>query len=287
MIIINKIIPQGYCSGVTNALRIVQKAMEDPSIPRPIHLLGSIIHNRFVVKDLVEKGLVIVEARDKTRLELLDEISSGTVIFSAHGVADSVYEKAKTKGLHIIDTTCGNVLVVKKNIKKYLSEGYICCYIGAKGHPECEGILGLDNSIHLIENINDIPSYKSDLKLYATNQTTLSIFETKNIYEKLKKLYKNIVIDDRICTATTIRQMAVLHQHKVDLCVVVGDKHSSNTKKLVEISQKAKINTVLVEDLNEFKNITLNNVKSISITSGASTPAYLVDEIIHYVKEKE
>lgn len=282
--IINRLTPQGYCGGVRNALEIAYRTLENNNYPKPIYLLGSIIHNKNVIKDLENKGAILIEDKNMSREQLIHKINSGTVIFSAHGVAPSVYEIAKNKGLHIVDTTCPNVLIVQKQIKKYLSLGYLCLYIGTKGHPECEGILGISSSIKLIASIADLEDIIADRNIYVTNQTTLSIYETKDIYEKIKNSFKNVIIDNRICNATTIRQEACLNQQYVDLCIVVGDKSSSNTKKLVSTGKYSNIRTIQIENADDLKNIDFNNIKSVSITSGASTPDYIVDEAIEYLK---
>ncbi|MCM1130526.1 MAG: 4-hydroxy-3-methylbut-2-enyl diphosphate reductase [Roseburia sp.] len=283
---INKLTPQGYCSGVKNALKIAYEVLSSPNYPRPIYLLGSIIHNQNVISDLKEKGAILIEENGVSRNELIDKISSGTVIFSAHGVSPIVYEKANKKGLTIVDTTCGNVLLVQQQMKKYLSLGYTCLYIGTKGHPECEGILGLSSSIILIESIEDLKNVFAT-KIYATNQTTLSLFETEQIYQAIKDRFPETVIDNKICKATTIRQQACLNQAPVDLCLVVGDKASSNTKKLALASQSISIPTLLIEGVEDLKNLNFQKIKSVSITSGASTPDYIVNEIINYLKRVE
>ncbi len=281
---INKIIPQGYCGGVKHALQMVYQLLEDPNTKKPIYMLGSIIHNSIVIKDLIKKGIILIENKNKTRLELLDEIEEGTVIFSAHGVSPKVHLKALQKGLSILDTTCKNVEIVHQNIKKYLDLGYTCLYIGTKNHPECEGVLGIDDRIQLIEKCDDIHN-KYDAPIYITNQTTLSVDDTIDIYNKVNKHYPNAIIDNKICNATTIRQQAMKVQEKVDLCLVVGDQHSSNTKKLVEVSQKEGIPTILVESLKDVQSLDLKNINSISISSGASTPDIIVNDIINYLKK--
>lgn len=283
---INKLTPQGYCSGVKNALKIAYKVISSPNYPKPIYLLGSIIHNQNVISDLKEKGAILIEEKGVSRSELINRISSGTVIFSAHGVSPIVYEKANKKGLTIVDTTCGNVLLVQQQMKKYLSLGYTCLYIGTKGHPECEGILGLSSSIILIESIEDLKNISSS-KIYATNQTTLSLFETEQIYQEIKEKFSEAVINNKICRATTIRQQACLSQEPVDLCLVVGDKASSNTKKLALASQSISIPTLLIEGVEDLKTIDFQKINSLSITSGASTPDHIVDEIIEYLKRVE
>lgn len=283
--IINKLNPQGYCSGVKNALKIVYDVLNDPRYPRPIFLLGSIIHNKNVIQDLEKKGAILIEEKGTPRSTLIEKIDSGTVIISAHGVSPIVYEKAKKKGLTIVDTTCGNVLLIQKRIKDYISKGYTCLYIGTKGHPECEGILGISSSILLIEHKENIPhlSIQSD-KIYVTNQTTLSLYETEIYYKEIEKYFPKAILDNSICKATTVRQEACMKQEPVDLCLVVGDKSSSNTQKLCDACETIGIKTRLIETKQDLEKINFEGITSISITSGASTPDWIVDEIIDKIK---
>ncbi|MBR6071482.1 MAG: 4-hydroxy-3-methylbut-2-enyl diphosphate reductase [Acholeplasmatales bacterium] len=283
--IINKIEPQGFCKGVINAIKIVKETLEKE---KNIYLLGEIIHNKNVINELTNLGAITIPTEGKTRLELLDEIESGTVIFSAHGVSPKVYEKARMKSLKIIDATCPMVLLVHNNIIKKINEGYDVIYIGTKNHPEVEGVLGISSSINFVSSINDIENLNiNNNKIYATNQTTLSKYDIENIYEQLKNKYPNILIDNKICNATTIRQEAIKNQPKADLCIIVGDKLSSNTKKLVKVSETiAKIKTIQCEDLSSLNMDDLKNVNVVNISSGASTPDYIVDEIIDYLKKK-
>lgn len=284
--IINKLNPQGYCGGVKKAIEIAYKSISDPNVKKPIYLLGSIIHNQHVIDDLTSKGAIIIEDKNLSRLELLDRINEGTVIFSAHGVAPSVYTKAIEKGLEIIDTTCQNVKLIQNKIKSQLEAGYVCIYIGTANHPECEAILDINDKIRLIETKEDIAKLNiKDNKIFVTNQTTLSLYDTKLIYEIIKQKYPISIIDNKICQATTIRQQAVLNQEKVDLCIVIGDEKSSNTKKLLSASKIAGIDAILVSDLEDLKKHNLANIKSVSVTSGASTPDYIVDNIIEYLKK--
>ena len=281
--IINRIEPQGYCQGVTNALRIINEALESNN---NIYSLGSIIHNDHVINDLKKKGVTTIEEKGKSRLELLDKINSGTIVFSAHGVSPLVYEKAKSKNLNIIDATCPMVHLVHKKMNEHLNEGFDCIYIGAKGHPECEGVLGISDKIHFISNIDDIKLLNiNNDKIYVTNQTTLSIYDILDIFNELKNKYPNIKIDDKICNATTIRQKALANQPKCDLCIIVGDKKSSNSLKLFKVSTEiAKVNTIFVDNVNSLNKDMFNGINVVNISSGASTPSILVDEIIEYLK---
>lgn len=277
--------PQGYCNGVKNALKVVQDVLNSSIYPRPIYLLGSIIHNKFVIEELEKKGAILLEKPGVSKEALLDTISKGTVIISAHGVSDQIFSKAKQKGLTVVDTTCGNVKIIQQKMNFALKEGYTCLYIGTKGHPECEGILGISSSIILIEKEADVLNLNLKGKnIYVSNQTTLSIYDTEKIYKLLKEKYPNIKIENSICKATTIRQLACYQQQPVDLCLVVGDQRSSNTKKLAVASQSIGINTILVEDIEDVKCMDFENIKTISVTSGASTPPEKVEEIISYLK---
>ena len=283
--IINKIEPQGFCGGVKNAIDIAKMAIKNENNIKPIYLLGSLIHNEHVMRSLEDLGLILIDDKNKTRLELLDEIKSGSVIFSAHGVSDKVYLKAKEKNLNIIDATCPFVKIVHNNIKKYLNLGYDIIYIGTKGHPECEGVLGISDKIKLITNKIDALYYqnKND-NIYLSTQTTLSIYEIDEIINILKNKFKNIIIDNKICNATTVRQEAIYNAKKTDLFIIVGDQKSSNTKKLYNIA-KEKFNAIMINDKNDLDINLLKNINEISITSGASTPSYLVDEIIKYINK--
>ena len=284
--IINKIEPQGFCNGVKYALKLVDNALHDPNTIKPIYLLGNLIHNSKVMDELKAKGIIIIDSK-KTRLEMLDDMQNGTVIFSAHGVSPSVYEKANEKGLNIIDATCPNVLIIHNRIKSYIDKGYSIIYIGSKNHPECEGVLDINENIILVSSIDDIDKINlSNSKIYITNQTTLSKYELLEIYDKLKELYPESIIDNKICNATTLRQDAVMKIKNTDLCIVVGDKSSSNTNKLVSVAKKTGTNAILIEDYNDIKEFDFSKINNLAITSGASTPSYVVDEVINFIKSK-
>ncbi len=282
--IINKLYPQGFCKGVNNAVLLVKEALNNPLTKKPIYILGSIIHNSFVVKELNELGAITLDDKSKTKKELLDSISEGTVIFSAHGVSPDIYDLAYKKGLDVIDATCKDVLKIHNQVKKYLNLNYEIFYIGTKNHAETLGVLGIDNKINLITCISDIPNIDVSSNIYVCNQTTLSHNEIKNIYDVLNNKYKNIITDDQICDATTLRQKAVLEQPNCDLCIIVGDKASSNSKKLYSLSfDICKLNSILIDSVKDLYNYDFTNISTINITSGASTPFFLTKEIINYL----
>lgn len=280
-----KIEPQGYCGGVKNAIEIATKALNDPNTKRPIYMLGNIIHNKYVVKSLEDLGLITIN-NNKTRYEMLDEIDSGTVIFSAHGVCDKVVLKAQNKGLNIINTTCPNVLLVHNKIKDYLKNGYDVIYIGKENHPETEGVLGINSNIHFIDNIESINNLNIiNDKIYVTNQTTLSIYDLEEYFNLIKEKYSNAIIDNKICQATTKRQKALMNL-ECDLLIVVGDKTSSNSKRLQSVCQKySLIKSYLVEDETELDKNWFLNIDTVGITSGASTPDYITNRVIEKIKE--
>lgn len=280
---IKKLSPQGYCGGVKRALKIIIDAQNNPSIKKPIYMLGNIIHNKSVIKKLNELGIKSVDGKKK-RLELLDEIEFGTVVISAHGASPDVFKKAKKKGLNIIDATCPNVYVVHNNIKKYLNNDFNIIYIGTKGHPEAEGVLGISSKIFLVSNLDDIENLKIAEPIYVTNQTTLSVYDIKDIFNAIKIKYSNAIIEDKICNATTLRQKAIMNQ-KADLCIVVGDKTSSNSFKLQQVCQNnAHIKSYLVENETELDDNWFKNVNTVSITSGASTPPEVTQAVIEKIK---
>ncbi len=280
------ITPHGFCGGVSHALKVTREAIDNPDTLKPIYLLGNLIHNKVVTESLTNSGVKTIDIKGKTRFELLDYIDSGTVIFSAHGVSNRVREKAKLKSLNVIDASCGKVLLIHKRVKEYISEGYQILYIGHKGHPEAEGILEEDSSIKLIEHINDIPTNLDKCQIYVTNQTTLSIIETKEIYERIKEIYPNAILDNNICNATTLRQSALTNLEGIDLCIVVGDKLSSNSRSLVEIAKiKSNVDSILVETKEDISAEMFSKYNHIAITSSASCPEETFNKVIEKVKE--
>jgi len=147
------ITPRGYCKGVVRAIQIVEACLEDPLVPKPIHVLGMIVHNKFVVDGLTSKGAITLYEDHKSRLELLENITSGTVIVTAHGISRSVIDAIRHKGLYFVDATCQDVYRTHLLIEDYLLKGYHVLYLGKKSHPETEGVLGIDDKITLIETM--------------------------------------------------------------------------------------------------------------------------------------
>ena len=280
---VNKIKPQGYCKGVILAINKCLEVINNPNTLKPIYLLGMLIHNRFVCDELAKKGLIILDGNN--RLEMLNNINEGTVIISAHGVSNKVKEAAYQKNLNIIDTTCPDVKKVHDNVLKYLNEGYEVIYIGKNNHPETLGVLEESDKIHLIDNISSLDSLDKNRKYYVTNQTTLAHSYIEIYHNYIKENFQDYLIENNICFATTKRETA-LYDIKTDLIVVVGDKNSSNTQKLVETAKKmAQANAVIaIERANDLLNFDLSIYKEAYVTSGASTPNVIVEQVIKFLE---
>ena len=280
---VNKIKPQGYCKGVILAINKCLEVINNPNTIKPIYLLGMIIHNRFVCDELAKKGLIILEGNN--RLEMLNNINEGTVIISAHGVSNKVKETAYNKNLNIVDTTCPDVKKVHDNVLKYLTEGYEVIYIGKNNHPEALGVLEESNKIHLIDNLSALDNLDKNKKYYVTNQTTLAHSYIEIYHNYIKDNFKDYLIENNICFATTKRETA-LYDIKTDLIVVVGDRNSSNTQKLVETAKKmAQANAVIaIERASDLLNFDLSIYKEAYVTSGASTPNVIVEQVIKFLE---
>ena len=273
--------PRGFCAGVKRAIEIVELAIE--KYGAPIYVRHEIVHNKRVVQDLSKKGAIFVEE--------LEEIPRGSrVIFSAHGVAKQIKDQAKDYEHLTLDATCPLVSKVHKQTEKYFDKSYKIILIGHKGHPEVIGIQGqIPEDLIIIQNESEAESLQinpKDKVAYVT-QTTLSLNDTKNIIEILKRKIPNITgpeLDD-ICYATQNRQEAVSElSRKSDLVLVIGSENSSNTKRLAEIVTKKRVKVHRVANVGEIQKEWLNQVNNIGITAGASSPEVLIEEIINYFK---
>ena len=280
--------PQGYCGGVLKAIQIAKLCrMENPD--DKITILGNLVHNQYVKKALATYNIDTVEDKTKTRLELLDLIQDGIVIFTAHGVSHMVKEKAKEKQLKIYDASCPFVLSTQKIIQERLLEGYVVFYIGKNHHPEAESVYSTSSNIYLIESEKDIPSH-IEKPIFVTNQTTMSIYDIQFLFDAIRKMYPEARIHDEICNATRVRQQAILDlkDKNVDALIVVGDPTSNNTKQLACIGKQAGIlNVFRVETVNDIVLDHFKDCHTIAVTSGASTPTYLTRQIIDYLNNPE
>ncbi|MCC2087629.1 MULTISPECIES: 4-hydroxy-3-methylbut-2-enyl diphosphate reductase [Mammaliicoccus] len=283
-----KITPRGYCYGVVDAMVIARNASLDKSLPRPIYILGMIVHNKHVTDAFESDGIITLDGPN--RLKILEQIDEGTVIFTAHGVSPEVKRRAKEKGLVCIDATCPDVDNTHQLIREVKSNGYHVIYIGKKGHPEPEGAVGVaPDIVHLVQTLEDIDALPEELlnqKLIVTNQTTMSQWDVKHLIDELKVKYPHIEIHEEICLATQVRQEAVATQaDQADLLIVVGDPKSNNSNRLAQVSKEiAHTNAYRIADLSELKLEWLQDVESVAVTAGASTPTPIVKEVIDYIK---
>ena len=282
---IKRVVPSGYCKGVVNAINIVKKTKEQyPN--ENIYILGMIVHNTYVSKQMEDLGVITLEDPNLSKEELLDTIDKGVVIFTAHGISDKIKQKALDKGLICVDASCVDVLKNKDLIKSYLDKGYDVVYFGKKKHPEAEAILSLSNNIHLVSNISDIDNLNiSNDNLFITNQTTMSYLEVEDMLKLIKDKYPTCIIQKEICNATSSRQLAITNIKDGDVLYVVGDVKSNNTNKLKEIGSKYFKKVFLISNYKEINKKDLVNENKIYVTAGASTPPILIDEVIDYLSK--
>jgi 4-hydroxy-3-methylbut-2-enyl diphosphate reductase len=287
-----KVSPRGYCYGVVDAMQMARNAAKDPTLPRPIYIIGLIVHNRFAVDELTSLGIVTLDGPN--RAAILEQVQKGTVIFTAHGVSPEVQARARARGLHCIDATCPDVTKTHDLVKRLVAEGYHMIYIGKKGHPEPEGVIGeAPDFVHLIETEDDLAalhlSEEQTRKLALCTQTTLSQWDTRRLIEAVRTRWPQVVIHNDICLATQQRQEAVAEQAKgADLTIVVGDPRSNNTNRLAQVSEEiAGTPAVRIERLEDLRPEWLVGKRRIAVTSGASTPSQITREVIRYVEQFE
>ncbi|WP_067836984.1 4-hydroxy-3-methylbut-2-enyl diphosphate reductase [Amphibacillus sediminis] len=282
-----KIAPRGYCYGVVDAMVIAQNAVKDKNLPRPIYILGMIVHNQHVTEAFKAEGVITLDG--KNRADLLDDINHGTVIFTAHGVSPAVKEKAKAKGLTVLDATCPDVTRTHDLIYNRVQQGYKIIYIGKKGHPEPEGAVGIaPDHIYLVQTEADVEALmiKHD-KILVTNQTTMSQWDVYDVMQAVKAKFPQTEMVQEICMATQVRQEAVAEQAKeADLTLVVGDPRSNNSNRLAQVSKEiAGTKAYRIADLSELQLDWLSGVNKVAITAGASTPTLITKEVIKFVEQ--
>jgi len=278
--------PRGFCAGVDRAIDIVERALE--LFGAPIYVRHEVVHNKFVVDGLRNKGAIFVEE--------LDEIpDDSTVIFSAHGVSKAVREEAERRGLKVFDATCPLVTKVHMEVTRYSKAGQECILIGHVGHPEVEGTMGqFDTSqgghMYLVEDVddvNDLVINNPDHLSYVT-QTTLSMDDTAGVIDALRKRFPNIQGPKKndICYATQNRQDAVKKlAEESDLVLVVGSPNSSNSNRLKEVAERVGTEAYLIDNETEINKVWLEDKKNIGLTAGASAPAELVENVIARLRE--
>jgi len=273
--------PRGFCAGVDRAIAIVERALE--RFGAPIYVRHEVVHNKFVVEDLKQKGAIFIEN--------LDEVPAGaTLIFSAHGVPQSVRREAEARGLKVFDATCPLVTKVHVEVKKLRETGYEIVMIGHKGHPEVEGTMGQSNGgMYLVETAEDAAGLKvtNPDKLAYVTQTTLSVDDAATVVAALRTHFPNIVgpKKDDICYATQNRQDAVKKlAAETDIVVVVGSPNSSNSNRLREVAANAGLDAYLVDNADELQAEWFAGKLNVGVSAGASAPEILVKEVVSRIQ---
>jgi len=274
--------PRGFCAGVDRAIHVVEKALE--KFGTHIYVRHEIVHNKFVVDTLKDMGVIFVDE--------VDEVPEGSVvIFSAHGVAEHVYADAEKRHLKVLDASCPLVLKVHYSAKRHYAAGRHIILIGHAGHAEVEGTLGQlpEGAISLIQNEEDVAKVvvPEGKELAYITQTTLSVAETRKIIDALKARFPSIIGPSAgdLCYATGNRQAAVLDLCKqVDMLLVVGAKNSSNSSRLMELGLEQGIKSHLIAGVSDLDPSWFEGVESVGISSGASAPEILVQEVVEWIK---
>ena len=279
------VVPRGYCHGVVTAMNMARELAKQ--YPGPKYMLGYLVHNEHMTSELQELGITLVDFDD--RLEGLDEIHEGTAIFTAHGVSPAVREKVEEKGLRWVDTTCSDVQVTHDLVVDLAEQGYEVIYIGRRGHPESDGVLGEAlGQVHLVEDEFDVD--RLDLKgekIAVTTQTTISLWDTAEVIKRIRRKYPQAEIHNDICRATQDRQEAVVETAQdADLVIVVGSERSSNSKRLVEVvKERVGKPAHLVDSVSDLRPEWFDGVERVAVTSGASTPSRLTREVISALEQ--
>ncbi|MFI5272966.1 MAG: 4-hydroxy-3-methylbut-2-enyl diphosphate reductase [Ktedonobacterales bacterium] len=284
-----KVSPRGYCYGVVDAMEIARKAAKDLSLPRPLYIIGLIVHNAFAVQELTQLGIITLDGPD--RASILEQVTEGTVIFTAHGVSPLVKQRAAERGLRVLDATCPDVTKTHDLVRRLAAQDYQVLYIGKKGHPEPEGVIGeAPDHVHLIETAADLDTLPAALRdaprLAVSTQTTLSQWDTAALIEEIGRRYPQVEVYNEICLATQLRQEAVARLARgADLTIVVGDPRSNNTNRLVQVAEElAGSPAIRVASLADLDPAMLEGKRRVAVTAGASTPSPLTREVIRFVE---
>ncbi|MCP3697491.1 MAG: 4-hydroxy-3-methylbut-2-enyl diphosphate reductase [Aliivibrio sp.] len=276
--------PRGFCAGVDRAISIVERALE--LYETPIYVRHEVVHNRFVVEGLKQRGAIFVE-------ELSEVPDDNIVIFSAHGVSQAVRKEAKERALTVFDATCPLVTKVHMEVARASKKNIEVVLIGHAGHPEVEGTMGQyaneTGGMYLVETPSDVINLtvNDPSNLHYVSQTTLSVDETADVIDELRRVFPEIQgpRKDDICYATQNRQDAVRDMaSQVDVMIVVGSKNSSNSNRLRELSEKLGTASYLIDCPEDLKEEWLTNQAKVGVTAGASAPEELVNQIIEQVK---
>ena len=273
-------VPRGFCAGVVRAIDVVELALKKHG--RPVYVKHQIVHNPYVVQSLEAKGAITVED--------VDEIPEGsTVVFSAHGSPPEDFEKASGRDLDVIDATCPLVTKVHNEARKYATEGRRLILVGHRDHQEVIGTMG-QRPMALVDDTEEIklPDWDPDTSVTVITQTTLSVDDTSRAIEHIEEQFPNVIVRNDLCYATTNRQTAVKQLCRfVDLVLVIGAPNSSNCNRLRDVAEASGVTAYLINGPGELNQEWLQDVETIGITSGASTPELLVEEVIKALGPEE
>ena len=266
----------GFCFGVERAVNQVYDQIKHGS--GPIYTLGPIIHNEGVVRDLEKKGVKVLNSANE-----ISALTEGTVIIRSHGVGKRIYDMLKAQGVQIVDATCPFVKKIHRIVQEQNLQGRRVIIIGDETHPEVEGIKGWGDARTMVvkneEQMEKLPSFTGE-KLCIVSQTTFNYNKFKDLVEKFEKKGYDILVLNTICNATQERQVeAERIASQVDAMIVIGGKNSSNTRKLYEICQKECKDTYYIQTLDDLNPESVNSVRSVGITAGASTPKKIIEEV--------
>ena len=274
--------PSGFCGGVINVLKLINYVVETHK-DQPIYCIGQVVHNNDVNKEILDKGVIVLQGDKETNINKID---SGVVVFSAHGTNDDIVRKAREKGLIVYNAICPFVDKSFDAIKQKSKEGYDIIYVGKKGHDEAIAALSLVNNINLVTSVEDVIklNIKND-KVAVINQTTLSLLDIENIYNAIKEKYNDCLIIDEICNTTRIRQTNLISKASLyDMVLIVGDQTSNNSLSLYKIAIQLNKNTKMVLNDQEVELAWFFDKKSVLIASGASTPNGVIEKIYKKIK---
>lgn len=285
-----KITPRGFCSGVVNAWKIVSETTKQFPNSK-IFMLGLFVHNKKMIEEIKTPNLFVLDDTLKSRYQLVDELNvqpNDILILSAHGTDKETINLALQKGLKVVDTTCKYVYNNHDVIKGALENKKTVLYLGVKNHPESLAAIAISKDIIFISNFYELSKleYLFDKPVLVTNQTTLSIYDLQKYYDFIKENFKNYELRNDLCTATQERQEALINlRDKLDILIVVGDEKSNNSKQLLKIGYHKKIERCyLVNDVESLKSIKFLPSDVVGVTSGASTPTKVTNEIISYLE---
>ncbi len=274
----------GFCFGVKRAVNMVYGEAAEADVP--VYTYGPIIHNEEVVRDLEEKGVTVV-----TDLDKLSELPKGKIIIRSHGISKAEQDKMKESGFEILDATCPFVLKIHRLAEEYSKNGYTVVVAGNPDHPEVKGILGwVENmsayTVQTPEDVNNLP-IKQGEKVCFVAQTTFNYNKFQELVEIIEKKGYDISVLDTICNATEERQTEAREvARQSDVMIVIGDKHSSNTQKLYEISKKECANTYYIQTTKDMDYHQIKSINNVGITAGASTPNYIIEEVSKNVRNE-